>query len=135
MNYRSAQLLTAQIQSSLATFGIIVLTCGTIGAIEATIPTIAQAYTTRLDVVLDRAPSETYDGLVRRAELVARAAAQRGFDRDLLATEVSIRVTGRNGGFEAPVLSLTVTRSQWQARPDARRWATYYRGGSALLGF
>ncbi|HTL89140.1 MAG TPA: hypothetical protein VL134_07050 [Leptolyngbya sp.] len=98
-------------------------------------PIAVQAYTSRMEVTLDRAPNETYNGLVRRAELVARAAAQRGFDRDLLANEMSVVVVGRNGGMAAPVMTLWVTRSQWQSRPEARRWATYYRNSAALLGF
>lgn len=105
------------------------------GADTITAPKAVQAYTARLDVMLDRAPNETYEGMVRRAEIVARAAIQRGFDRDLLANEVSVVVVGRNGGMASPVVSVWVTRSQWQTRPDARRWATYYRGSRALLGF
>lgn len=116
-------------------FGVLTLGFG-MSAIESVIaPIAAQAYTSRLEVTLDRAPNETYDGLVRRAELVARAAAQRGFDRDLLSSEVSVIVVGRSEGMAAPVVTLWVTRSQWQSRPDARRWATYYRNSSKLLGF
>lgn len=98
-------------------------------------PKVVQAYTARLDITLDRAPDETYEGIVRRGEIVARAAIQRGFDRDLLANEVSVVVVGRNGGLASPVISVWVTRSQWQTRPDPKRWATYYRGSKAFLGF
>lgn len=96
-------------------------------------PTVAQAYTMRVDVTLDRLPFETLDAMVKRAELVARAAAQRSFDRDILANDVSIIVTGRQGEIVAPILTLSVSRSQWQITPDARRWATYYR--TSMLGF
>ncbi|MBW4524381.1 MAG: hypothetical protein KME18_04175 [Phormidium tanganyikae FI6-MK23] len=113
------------------------LACGTtVWGIDAMVAPIAvQAYTSRIEVMLDRAPNETYDGLVRRAELVARTAAQRGFDRDLLASEVSVVVVGRNGGMAAPVVTLWVSRSQWQSRPETRRWATYYRNAAPLIGF
>jgi hypothetical protein len=109
------------------------LTLGLGAGLGAAIP--AQAYTTRLDVTLDRAPNETYDGVVRRAEVVARAAIQRGFDQDLLANEVSVVIVGRNSGMASPIVSVWVTRSQWQARPDAKRWATYYRNSKSFLGF
>ncbi|MCU0548097.1 MAG: hypothetical protein MUC48_02000 [Leptolyngbya sp. Prado105] len=117
--------------------GFLTLGCGAaVWGIDAvTTPNSVQAYTTRLDVTLDRRPNETYDSLVRRAEVVARAAIQRGFDRDLLANEVSVVIVGRNGGMASPVVSVWVTRSQWQSRPDAKRWATYYRGSKSLLGF
>jgi hypothetical protein len=98
-------------------------------------PQVVQAYTTRVDVALDRLPNESYDALIRRAEIVARAAAQRGFDRDILTSEVSVIVIGRNQGSETPILTLDVSRVQWSSRPDTRRWATYYKTSAALLGF
>lgn len=108
--------------------------CGAVLGLDAVTAPV-QAYTARLDVTIDRAPSETYDSIVRRAEVVARAAVQRGFDRDLLANEVSVIIVGRNGGMASPVISVWVTRSQWQSRPDTKRWATYYRGSKSFLGF
>lgn len=95
----------------------------------------AQAFTARLDVSLDRMTNEAYTAFMRRAELVARAAAQRTFDRDILASSVVIHILGRNQGAEAPVLTLEVTRDNWRKRPDTRTWATYYRTANALLGF
>lgn len=126
MNFRSSLVL-----------GFLSLGWGaTVWGIDAIVaPISVQAYTARVEVMLDRAASESYEGMVRRAELVARTAAQRGFDRDLLANEVSVVVVGRNGGMAAPVVTLWVTRSQWQQRPETRRWATYYRNSSRLLGF
>ncbi len=98
-------------------------------------PQVVQAYTTRVDVALDRLPDESYDTLIRRADIVARAAAQRSFDRDILTSEVSVIVIGRNEGAETPILTLDVSRVQWSSRPDTRRWATYYKTSAALLGF
>ena len=115
--------------------GILTVGCTVWGIEAVTAPISVQADTSRLEVSLERAPNETYDGLVRRAELVTRAAVQRGLDRDLLASEMSVVVVGRNGGMAAPVLTLWVSRSQWQSRPEARRWATYYRNSAGLLGF
>ncbi|MBD1842339.1 hypothetical protein H6F89_02700 [Cyanobacteria bacterium FACHB-63] len=122
--------LRSSLVLSLLTFGCAMWS---IDAIVA--PIAAEAYTSRIEVTLDRGSSETYESLVRRAELVARTAAQRGFDRDLLASEMSIVIVGRNGGMAAPVVTLWVTRSQWQSRPETRRWATYYRNSASLLGF
>ncbi|MEP0980889.1 hypothetical protein [Leptolyngbya sp. FACHB-17] len=124
MAFRSSLVL------SLLTFGCAMWS---IDAIVA--PIAAEAYTSRIEVTLDRGSSETYESLVRRAELVARTAAQRGFDRDLLASEMSIVIVGRNSGMAAPVVTLWVTRSQWQSLPETRRWATYYRNSAGLLGF
>jgi hypothetical protein len=96
-------------------------------------PTIVQASTARLDVVLDRLPHETFNALIRRSELVARAAAQRSFDRDILTNEVAIVILARQKESQAPILLLKVSRSQWQSRPDIKQWATYYRTSERLL--
>ena len=96
-------------------------------------PMIAQAYTSRVNVILERQPNESYDTLVRRAEAVARAAAQRSFDNDILATEAEIIITGQHIGLSAPILTLTVSRENWRSRPDARRWSTYYPNSKQLL--
>ena len=100
---------------------------------SAIAPQVAQAYTSRVNVTLERQPNESYDTLVRRAEAVARAAAQRSFDNDILVTEAAIVVIGENLGLSAPILTLEVSRDNWKSRPDARRWSTYYPNSKALL--
>jgi hypothetical protein len=92
-----------------------------------------QAYEARLSVTLDLEPNETFQTLMKRAEVVARAAVQRAFDTDILATDASIFINGRSGGLEAPLLSVQISRFQWQSFPDARRWATYYPSTQGLL--
>jgi hypothetical protein len=93
------------------------------------------AYTGRLAVSLEVQPEETFEALMRRAESVARAAAQRSFDRDILVTNVHIVVSAEHLSRIAPILSLEVTRTQWSRLPDTRRWATYYSNAKTLLGF
>jgi hypothetical protein len=105
------------------------------GVFEQTLsPIPAQAYTGRMNVTLTVAPGETFEVLLRRAENVARAAAQRNFDRDILITDVLVVVSAEYESRVAPVLTLAATRNQWKNRPDARRWATYFRSSQALLG-
>jgi hypothetical protein len=110
----------------------LLLSAGLYG-VGAIAPQVVQAYVARVDLGVDRLPNEGYDSMVRRAELIARAAAQRTFDKDILTSEVSVIVVGRNAGAEAPILMLTVTREQWRSRPDTQRWATYYRNSAGLL--
>ncbi len=103
---------------------------------QATIaPQVAQAYTSRVDISLDNLPNNSFEALLRRAEAAARAAAQRSFDRDILATQALVIVTAQNNGATTPILTLDVSRAQWKSRPDTKRWATYYRPARALLGF
>ena len=98
-------------------------------------PPAAQAYLARQEIRVERLKAEPYAAFISRSELIARAAIQRTFDRDLLASSLVVYVIGLNQGAESPVMSVEVSRSQWQQRPDSRRWATYYRMSQVLLGF
>ncbi|AFY35191.1 hypothetical protein [Calothrix sp. PCC 7507] len=102
---------------------------------EAIAPQIVQAYTARVDLAIDRLPDENYETILRRAEAVARASAQRSFDQDILVTDVSIIVSVQSYGAIAPVLALDVSRPQWRTRPDPQRWATYFKTARSLLFF
>ncbi len=102
---------------------------------EAIAPQSVQAYTARVDLAIDTLPEENYETILRRAEAVARAAAQRSFDQDILVTDVSVIVTAQNYGAIAPVLSLEVSRPQWRNRPDPHVWATYFKTARSLLFF
>jgi hypothetical protein len=109
---------------------------GVVGGFAPSIlaPEIAQAYVSRLSVSLDHEKGTSFESLVRRAEAVARAAAQRGFDSDILASQVVVTVNGAYRGVEVPLLTLDVSRYQWRNQPDARRWATYYTNARNFLG-
>lgn len=98
-------------------------------------PQSANAYITRQDIRVERLKNESYEAFIRRSELVLRATLQRGFDRDVVMSSMFIFIIGQHQGMEAPVMSVEVSRSQWQGRPDPRVWATYYRMSQTLLGF
>lgn len=120
---------------SLVSAGLATVIGGTgIWITEALIaPQASQAYTSRLDLFLDREAGETYEALVRRAEMAARAGAQRSFDQDLLTTNVSVNVVVESKGVTVPILALRVDRDQWRSRPETYFWATYYRTAEMLL--
>lgn len=102
---------------------------------EAIAPQIVQAYTARVDLLIDRLPDESYENLLRRAEAAARATTQRSFDQDILVTEVYVIISAQNRGAIAPILSLEVRRPQWQKRPDPQIWTTYFKTSRSLLLF
>jgi len=102
---------------------------------EALAPQIAQAEASRINLSLERQFNETFASLAQRAALSAAQVAQNSFSQDKKITEVAITVTAQNQGEIAPVLSLHVTRSQWQSNPDPSRWSNYYHNAEALLGF
>ncbi|NES94507.1 MAG: hypothetical protein F6K32_04635 [Desertifilum sp. SIO1I2] len=101
----------------------------------AVAPQPARAYTARASVTITRTGGESYQTLLQRAEAAARAAAQRTFDTDLLATDVSIMIVAQNNGASVPILTLEATRPQWSRRPDPQAWATYLPNAEMLLGF
>lgn len=116
-------------RSVLAPLGIaaVIGTTGSLWLTEALImPKAAAAYTARLDLYLTHERGEDYDVFLRRAEMAARAGAQRSFDQDLLITEVNINVVAESEGISVPVLTLAVDRSQWNQHPETNYWAIYY---------
>jgi hypothetical protein len=102
---------------------------------ETMAPQIVRAYTSRVDLEITRLPGDNYQSLLRRAEAVARAAAQRSFDKDILVTDVSVVISAQNYGAIAPVLELNVSRTQWRNRPDTQPWAKYFKMARTLLFF
>lgn len=98
-------------------------------------PPPVQAYVSRSSVVLDVQVGESYAAFLSRAEAAARTSVQRNFDRDILISEAYVVIVGQRQGQTTPVLSVRVSRNQWRARPDSRRWATYFPSARVLLGF
>jgi hypothetical protein len=128
----------SQISRRIRIFPLVVLLISTVPAwflTEAIAPQVVRAYTARVDLAIDRLPEENYETVLRKAEAVARTAAQRSFDQDILVTDVSIIVSVQNYGAIAPVLALEVSRPEWRGRPDAQNWATYFKTARSLLFF
>ena len=121
-------------QAKISATGLVIWLGMTVAVLAPVlVPSLAQAYTARVNVAIDRQNDESYEALVQRAELVARAAAQRSFDRDILINDVSIMIIAQSQGVEVPILTVDVSRQQWRSRPDPRRWATYYKTAKTLL--
>lgn len=79
---------------------------------------------------------EGFAVMTRKAEILARSAAQRAFDSELLVSDVSVKVTAQNPiqNQAAIILQLIVSRSDWKSRPDPKVWATYFPMSQKLLG-
>ncbi|MGF1524358.1 MAG: hypothetical protein ACFBSF_18715 [Leptolyngbyaceae cyanobacterium] len=98
-------------------------------------PAVAQINTSRLSLFIFRDEGETYSTFLRRAEAIARTGVQQTFDNDSLISEAVVTIIGENQGISVPVMEVTVTRNQWQERPDPQYWAVYYRTAPMLLNF
>ena len=79
---------------------------------------------------------EGFTVMTRKAEILARSAAQRTFDREILVSDVSIKVTAQNLNQDqaAIILQLIVSRREWASRPDPKIWATYFPMAKSLIG-
>ncbi len=93
----------------------------------------AQAERREVDL---RLPAQTLPlpVLLRQAEALARSATQEAFDREVLVSQVSVKVTLETERAAAPLLQVNVSRANWLARPDVRIWGRYFLESAALLG-
>lgn len=98
-------------------------------------PQIAQVYTDRLNLYLERQGNETYETLLRRATDAAMASTQQSFERDRQVSKVVVIVSAENNGLVAPILTLEVSRNEWENRIRPQRWITDLTSSRTLLGF
>lgn len=97
-------------------------------------PTLAAPL--QLGYTLDSSDFSSFQTLIAQAESTSAGAIEQAFLEDPTATEVMVMVLGERNGQVVPLLSTTVSRTQWQQEPSVRAWATYYeRPAIALLGF
>ena len=101
----------------------------------ANAPHSAQASTKTLDLYAERHPNESYESLWRRAQEAALATAQQSFESDRQISKVVIMVTAENNGSVAPLLTLEVSRDQWERGIQPERWITNVNSSRRLLGF
>lgn len=77
---------------------------------------------------------EGFTVMTRKAETLARSAAQRAFDSEVLISDVSVKVTAQREDRAAIILQLIVSRRDWISRPDPKIWATYFPMAKKLIG-
>jgi len=103
-------------------------------ALSMAIASAAIAERREVDIRIPINKDEGFTIMTRKAETLARSAAQRTFDRDVLVSDVSVKVTAENQENAAIILQLIVSRSNWASRPDPKVWATYFPMAKALIG-
>lgn len=77
----------------------------------------------------------SFETLIRQAESAAQRVIIQKFNQDLTLTELHITVLGEYNGQVVPLIASTVSRSNWQASPDIKRWTEYLNASFTLLGF
>jgi hypothetical protein len=83
---------------------------------------------------LVNAQGNDFATLMRQADTIARDLLNQSF-ADPTTTEVSLKVLGEREGQIAPLLSVSVSRQDWQNRSSVQQWARYFGGSTTLLGF
>lgn len=89
-----------------------------------------------VDIRMEVNRDEGFAVMTRKAEILARSAAQRTFDREVLVSDVSVKVTAEDQKQDraAIILQLIVSRNEWSSRPDPKVWATYFPMSKTLIG-
>ena len=70
--------------------------------------------------------------LLDQAERLAQDTIARQFQQQPNLDRVRLVVLGNRHGNVVPILTVAVTRSQWQRRPRVDDWAQYYASGTLL---
>ena len=94
----------------------------------------AAAERREVDIRMQVNQAEGFAVMTRKAEILARSAAQRTFDREVIVSDVSVKVTAQTQEQAAIILQLIVSRSEWASRPDPKVWATYFPMVKTLIG-
>jgi hypothetical protein len=74
-----------------------------------------------------------HSDLVAQAESLLSEAISRQFNQNPNLSTVQVDVVGDRHGEIIPLLTVTVSRTQWQANPQVSAWSRYYSASYALL--
>lgn len=72
------------------------------------------------------------DDLISQAESMAEQEINQYFNSDPELVEAEVVVLGSRNGDVIPILTTTVSRSQWQENPQASAWSKYYTAYALL---
>ena len=87
-----------------------------------------------VDIRVQVNQDEGFAVMTRKVEILARSAAQRTFDREIIVSDVSVKVTAQTQEQAAIILQLIVSRNECSSRPDPKVWATYFPMAQTLIG-
>ncbi|HEY9689221.1 MAG TPA: hypothetical protein V6D46_04445 [Coleofasciculaceae cyanobacterium] len=111
-----------------------VVTIGSLGLFLVTLQTPRSAWATPPGITLEipiYTLTKPHD-LLNQAEGLAQETIARQFQQQPNLDRVRLVVLGNRHGNVVPILTVAVTRSQWQRRPQVDSWAQYYASGTLL---
>jgi hypothetical protein len=74
-----------------------------------------------------------YGDFFRRAEAIARDEIRRQFSQNPDLADIQVVVVGDRNGEIVPILTTTVSRTQWQDTPRVSVWTKHYHASYMLL--
>ncbi|KAM3096968.1 hypothetical protein ACKFKG_09785 [Phormidesmis sp. 146-35] len=86
------------------------------------------------DLTLEAEMSPSFAALMQQAEQLAEKSVSQAF-KQADVTEVLMRLSGDRSGESVPLLTVKVTRSDWQKDSRLRSHARYYSIAARLLKF
>ncbi|OKH28488.1 hypothetical protein NIES1031_04430 [Chroogloeocystis siderophila 5.2 s.c.1] len=90
----------------------------------------------RMNLKVNRQPQESYESLMNRAETVAVTAVKQRFSQDRHTPAISVMIVADSYGAIAPVLSLEISRNEWQySKAETKDQMKYFSTAKMLLGF
>ncbi len=95
----------------------------------------ALASTKQLTLTISSQESQNFRNLMQAAEALATNTIQQSFQSSSDLTEMTVNVMGENYGQRVPLLSVTVSPSNWQKDPQIKSWVKYFGNTEILLGF
>lgn len=93
----------------------------------------AQAEDERIVIDMPVNGQVDHSELVTQAESLLGEAISRQFSQNPALSTLQVDVVGDRNGEVIPVLTVTVSRAQWQTNPQVSAWSRYYRASYALL--
>jgi hypothetical protein len=95
-------------------------------------PVFAQSGEVVLDLPINTQFISTTD-LISQAESLVRRSINENFLQDPNLSSIQVMVMASRNGEVVPILTTTVSRSEWQQTPQVNAWTTYYGAAIALL--
>jgi hypothetical protein len=85
------------------------------------------------DLIVNAGRFKTFRDLQIASESKAVSYIQQAFKSN--ASQVFLQVLGDRNGLISPILTISVSNSQWRSQPKIQTWAKYYPVSVFLLGY
>lgn len=89
----------------------------------------------QLNLFLSSQPNQSFQTLLQEAESLAKNSIQQSFQSSPDRIDISVNILGEHYGQQVPLLSVTVSQTNWHRDPKVQSWAKYFNNASQLLGF